>query len=164
VPEIKTVFDVWEPPVIIPRDSRFKDLTGQTFGRLKVLQYVGKSKNGSRWICRCECGNHRAFLTRDLLSGSSKACGCYRKPRAAPESPPEPVSTPLPPPGKRSPEYLAWKRMWRTTHYLHVPPEAWGSFENFWLDVGKRPSGKHRLCRRDPSKPHGPKNSFWCDN
>ena len=38
--------------------GRFIDLTGQTFGRLKVLQRTDNAKDGSaRWICECNCGN-----------------------------------------------------------------------------------------------------------
>ena len=35
------------------------DLTGKTFGRLKVIKYLGKIKGtcSPYWECKCCCGN-----------------------------------------------------------------------------------------------------------
>lgn len=52
-----------------------KDLTGQKFGRLTVIEYVGKSK----WLCKCECGNTCKVVGADLKRGNTKSCGCYHK-------------------------------------------------------------------------------------
>ena len=36
--------------------SKFIDLIGQTFGRLKVIKFTGKNKRGqSLWLCKCSC-------------------------------------------------------------------------------------------------------------
>ena len=45
--------------------SKVKDLTGQTFGRLKVLERAGSNKDGrALWLCKCDCGNETvAFAT-----------------------------------------------------------------------------------------------------
>lgn len=37
----------------------------------------------------------------------------------------------------------------------------WNDFWVFVSDVGARPSEKHRLCRRDDSRPFGPDNWYW---
>ena len=52
------------------------NLKGQTFGKWEVLDYAGEM----RWICRCSCENHtiKNVLTRDLINGTSKSCGCDR--------------------------------------------------------------------------------------
>ena len=42
---------------------KFIDLTGKTFGRWKVLKYMGKS----RWLCECSCEEH----TRRVVDGQS---------------------------------------------------------------------------------------------
>lgn len=35
------------------------DLTGQKFGKLKVLEYAGRNERGnSVWLCICNCGKH----------------------------------------------------------------------------------------------------------
>lgn len=49
-----------------------KDIKGQKFGRLMVIEYLGKSK----WKCKCECGNIKNIDGRDLRSGHTKSCGC----------------------------------------------------------------------------------------
>lgn len=55
----------------------FKDLTGQTFGRLTVIERAENTKDGrARWLCRCECGNFCTVTAKLLLNGSVKSCGC----------------------------------------------------------------------------------------
>lgn len=54
------------------------DLTGQRFGRLIVIGFAGKSKNGhSKWLCRCDCGNEKTISYEGLTRGDTKSCGCY---------------------------------------------------------------------------------------
>ena len=54
--------------------SKKIDLTGQRFGRLTALNYVGNGK----WECKCDCGNiiqvFKGTLLRD--NGTIKSCGC----------------------------------------------------------------------------------------
>lgn len=50
------------------------DLTGKRFGRLVAQEYV----KGSRWICKCDCGNIVTVMTNKLISGNTKSCKCYR--------------------------------------------------------------------------------------
>lgn len=61
----------------VARKRRQKDLTGQRFGRLTVIERQG----GYRWLCKCDCGNTATPLTNALLSGKTKSCGCYMKDR-----------------------------------------------------------------------------------
>jgi hypothetical protein len=39
-------------------DPKFRDLTGQRFGKVCVISYAGKGRNpeGARWLARCDCG------------------------------------------------------------------------------------------------------------
>lgn len=54
-----------------------KDLTGQRFGRLVVIEEVKKRKNGRiLWKCNCDCGNTKEIYGNALLRGSTKSCGC----------------------------------------------------------------------------------------
>lgn len=53
------------------------DITGQKFGRWKVLRCNGRTKTGGAlWTCKCECGTIRDVDGRSLRSGLSKSCGC----------------------------------------------------------------------------------------
>lgn len=57
--------------------SKFKDLTGQKFGRLTVIKRADNNKNGStRWLCKCDCGNEKIVEGGHLRSNKIKSCGC----------------------------------------------------------------------------------------
>lgn len=60
----------------------YKDLTGQTFGRLTVLERI--DKNGrAYYVCRCSCGNLCEVFHSNLMQGFSKSCGCLQRELAA---------------------------------------------------------------------------------
>ena len=52
------------------------DLTGQQFGKLKVLYLNGSDGRRKIWHCKCECGNECNVTSNGLLSGHTKSCGC----------------------------------------------------------------------------------------
>lgn len=57
-----------------------RDLTGQRFGRLVVIEENGKAKNGNiRWRCKCDCGNEITTEGTKLTRGNTKSCGCLQK-------------------------------------------------------------------------------------
>ena len=61
------------------RKHRFKDLTGKTFGRLKVIERINyKNKKGVFWLCECSCKKHTRIIasSRNLLKGHKMSCGC----------------------------------------------------------------------------------------
>jgi hypothetical protein len=63
--------------------GKFRDLTGQRFGKLFVLK-KSPNKNPSgkiKWICKCDCGNVKEITGGDLVSGKIVSCGCQNKDR-----------------------------------------------------------------------------------
>ncbi len=54
------------------------DLTGKTFGFLKVLRKA-KIDNKTFWICACRCGNEKTIKAYPLINGNTRSCGCWRK-------------------------------------------------------------------------------------
>lgn len=62
----------------IPTSPNFKDITGQAFGRWKVLYYLGSRNEISLWRCRCECGTERDVFGNGLRNGASESCGCLK--------------------------------------------------------------------------------------
>lgn len=55
------------------------DLRGRRFGRLLVLEEVGRSKCGHvLWKCKCDCGNETVVRGRSLRRGDTTSCGCHR--------------------------------------------------------------------------------------
>ena len=55
-----------------------KDLTGQVFGYLTVIEPVGHKGACRLWKCRCKCGNYINVVTGSLTSGGTTSCGCRR--------------------------------------------------------------------------------------
>ena len=61
--------------------SKFKDLTGQRFGKLIVVSRADDyiKPNGNKiiqWRCMCDCGNEVVVRGEYLRSGDTKSCGC----------------------------------------------------------------------------------------
>lgn len=55
------------------------DLTGKRFGMLTVLERADKTKSGTKWLCRCDCGQTCCVLPNNLRGGRQKSCGCLRR-------------------------------------------------------------------------------------
>lgn len=62
--------------------GKFKDLTGQKFGKLTVIERAGTSKNKKvLWLCECDCEEHNKVVVTasNLTLGITKSCGCLHK-------------------------------------------------------------------------------------
>lgn len=70
------------PPVV--------DLIGKVFGRLTVLERAESFKQvkvdgkftgagGTRWVCRCQCGNEKTIAAAGLRNGLTRSCGCLAR-------------------------------------------------------------------------------------
>ena len=130
------------------------NITGQKFNMLTVLKHV----KGNKWLCRCDCGTEKVMRNSDFKSGKSKSCGCQHGTH-----------------GKtKTPEYKLWGNMknwcYNTSHnsYSYYGGrgikvcESWKeSFENFYEDMGDRPTDKHILRRKDTKDNFEPNNCEW---
>lgn len=58
----------------------FKNLVGQRFGRLVVLERANEntSNGGAIWVCQCDCGTIKNIPGECLRSGVSMSCGCIQ--------------------------------------------------------------------------------------
>lgn len=147
----------------VQRNPRpFKDLTGQTFGRLTVVRRV-EGGNSTMFLCACSCGNTKIIASSSLSNGATTSCGCFFT---------EVMTTHGQTVGrKKAPEYRAWQDMWaRCTKPSHpsysfykdrTPPDDWKDFTVFLAHVGPKPSPNHSLDRTDNTKPYGPGNVRW---
>lgn len=66
------------------------DLSGQTFGFLKVIERTGSKARGGvkrpRWKCHCSrCDNFTEAYADVLLSGNQNSCGCLSRDRKLPD-------------------------------------------------------------------------------
>jgi hypothetical protein len=62
---------------------RGKDLRGQVFGRLTVLEWAKRASGPTLWRCQCACGATCTVLSRSLSTGNTRSCGCLYRERAA---------------------------------------------------------------------------------
>jgi hypothetical protein len=56
-----------------------KNLIGEQFAYLTVLDFSHKHNSVTYWKCQCKCGNTHVTANSRLLSGRVRSCGCKRK-------------------------------------------------------------------------------------
>lgn len=63
--------------------KRVDDLTGKRFGHWVVLNRdlsdQSTSKQGARWLCKCDCGRVKSVLGYSLKDGRTTSCGCQSR-------------------------------------------------------------------------------------
>jgi len=71
---------VKETATILAKSLNEKDLIGQQFGELTVIEESGnRANNGSKiYICQCSCGNQVNVRTDYLTNNTTISCGCKR--------------------------------------------------------------------------------------
>lgn len=141
-------------PVFIFMKSKLKNLIGQRFNRLTVLERY--SAIGCRvvlWVCKCDCGNIARVASWDLRNSKTKSCGCYSRERQRKTKYKDNSYY-------KSREYTAWINM-KTRCYnpkaskfanhggrgIKVCDRWLNSFHNFIEDMGFAPTDKHTIDR-----------------
>lgn len=151
--------------------ARIKDLTGQKFGFLVVLE-LSEQKLGTKyaWKCLCICGREKTVSSNHLCRGAVKSCGCKRV---------EIVKQYITKHGycqrgKVTKEYKTWRHIKDRClnpndcsyhNYggrgIKVCPEWEESFDNFLRDMGNAPSKSHSIERIDVNDDYHPSNCIW---
>ncbi len=54
--------------------SKIKDISGQKFNMLTAIRIA--QRNPLKWECKCDCGNTAYVLSKNLIHGRQKSCGC----------------------------------------------------------------------------------------
>lgn len=60
------------------RETRTKNLVGQKFGKLTVVELLEESNDFNRRLyrCKCDCGNEVVIPSSSLTTGHTNSCGC----------------------------------------------------------------------------------------
>jgi hypothetical protein len=114
---------------------------GDVFGRLKIIEFLPKSKV----FVQCSCGNNKIVRKGHLKDGNTNSCGCLRK---------ELQSAKMKTHGMEgTPTYKSWNNMMmrctnpKRSNYEEyggsgvTVSDSWYKFENFYEDMGERPHG-----------------------
>lgn len=61
------------------RRKSVKDLSGQRYGHLLVLKWLGTVNKNSKYLVKCDCGKEYEVYASDLIQGTTTSCGCVKE-------------------------------------------------------------------------------------
>jgi len=142
------------------------NLKDKRFGKLIVLFKTEKvSKDGCIvWRCECDCGNFCDAISSSLMTKRKKSCGCGIVEAV--------INTNTKHGKSKSGEYNSYRSMIQRCqnpnntsykYYFNIGIcSRWiKSFENFYEDMGDKPSKKYSIERVDNSIGYYPENCVW---
>lgn len=146
--------------------STRSELVGKKFGRWLITELVQKDK----CIAICDCGEIRIVRQSYLRNGRSKSCGCLQKELTSARYKGHTLY----------PEYPVWRSMrarcnlQSDTNFLRYGGRGikvcsrWDhgengltGFECFIADLGRRPTPKHSIERKNNNGNYEPSNCEW---
>lgn len=148
----------------------FVDRTNVRYGNLIAINLFNEKINGHlQWICKCDCGNTVIVPGVHLVTGNTKSCGC-RKIETSRQNGSNNKTHGM----TGTSEYKAWQSL-RDRCYnvdsqqynnygargIRVCNRWLNSFENFYADMGPKPSSIHSIDRMNNNGDYEPENCYW---
>ena len=138
------------------------NLLNRKFGKLKVIAFSKTIKGCTFWLCKCECGNEKIIKGSSLTSFNTKTCGCSFKENGLKHG------------LCYCPEYGVWNQLKQRCYNSKNPAyknyggrgievcNLWlNSFENFYKDMGKKPSSEYTIERINNNLGYYFENCRW---
>lgn len=148
------------------------NIIGQKFSRLTVVNECNERRNKKIfWQCKCDCGKYVDVVSQHLRTGATRSCGCLFT-----EEHTKRITTHgLTKRGNKKPsEYIIWSGMIsRCTNTKEERYKDYGgrgimvcnrwlhSFENFFADMGQKPTELHSIDRINTNGNYEPGNCRW---
>jgi AP2 domain len=140
-----------------------KDISGQKFGRLTAVRPVGKKNGLTIWLFSCRCGGRKKTRLSQATTGVTRSCGCLNNESRARNSRAH---------RKHGMYDSAEFRICQGAKNRCSDPKRpnyagkgikfrFKSFEEFYRELGPRPTPKHTLDRIRTKEHYEPGNCRW---